>query len=189
MPLKTRPLKTRPLRTEPLKVPQAWSSLSLLQRVILATDGTVGRILEEHAGERTEVVKLSQSLGPLRAEDPLLDAPASSTVLTRTVLLEGMTSRTRFLFAESTVLADALDPYLLHRLVSSDVPLGRLFCEHRLETFRELLTWGQEPAAANGNLFGVGPDAVMMSRTYRIAAGGRPIVVITEKFPVHGALS
>ncbi|MGI9121091.1 MAG: chorismate--pyruvate lyase family protein [Acidimicrobiales bacterium] len=173
----------------PLMVPQAWSSLSFLQRVVLATDGTVGRILEEHAGERTQVVKLAQSLGPLSVDDRLLDAPASSTVLARTVLLEGMTSGTRFLFAESAVLADALDPDLLDRLISSDVPLGRLFCDHRLETFRELLTWGQEPAGSIGEHFGVEPEAVMMSRTYRIVAGGRPIVLIIEKFPVQGALS
>lgn len=177
------------METIPLMVPQTWASLSLLQRVVLATDGTVGRILEEHAGERTEVVKLSQSLEPLAEEDPLLEAPASSTVLARTVLLQGMTSRTRFLFAESAVLADALAPDLLDRLISSDVPLGRLFCDNRLETFRELLTWGQEPAASIGAHFGVEADAAMMFRTYRIIGGGRPIVLITEKFPVHGALS
>lgn len=173
----------------PLAVTRSWDSLSLLQRVILATDGTVGRILEEHAGERTEVVKLSQALGPLAADDLLLEAPASATVLSRTVLLQGVHSRTTFLFAESALLADAVGPDLLDGLISSGVPLGRLFSDHRLETFREVLTWGQEPAGSVGEHFGVDGDAPMMFRTYRILARQRPFVVITERFPVHGALS
>lgn len=173
----------------PLVVPQPWDSLSLLQRVVLATDGTVGRILEEHAGERTEVVKLSQSLGPVASDDPLLEVVGPETVLTRTILLQGALSGTIFLFAQSTVLAEAVAPELLDELITSDIPLGRLFCDHRLETFREILSWGQEPAGPIASHFGVEVTAPAMFRTYRILSGGRPIVVITEKFPVHGALS
>jgi chorismate-pyruvate lyase len=63
-----------------------------------------------------------------------------------------------------------------------------LFREHRLETFRELVTHGIEDAGDWAVHFGLDSAAQAFSRTYRIIHSQRPLALITEKFPIEGAL-
>jgi chorismate-pyruvate lyase len=42
----------------------------------------------------------------------------------------------------------------------------------------------REPAGACGLFFAVEPDASMISRRYRILIDEKPVILITEKFPV-----
>ncbi len=164
-------------------------SLSLLQRILLATDGTVSCILEQYAGEEIEVVKLAQALGPAGCDDPQLGFTDVGSVLTRTVLLRGSRSGRHLLYAESALRTDVLGPELVDALLSSDVAIGVLFRQHRLETFREIVASGQEPAGRCAVHFGLPSCASLVFRRYRIFVSGTPSAVITEKFPLHGALS
>jgi chorismate-pyruvate lyase len=163
--------------------------LTLLQRILLTTDGTVGRILQQFTGEEMRVIKLEQSLNKATPGHPALEATEHDTVLRRTVLLQGRLSGANFMHAESLLRTASIGEDLLEALVDTDVPMGRLFCDRRLETFREVLTSGQEPAGSCADHFAVAPSSALIYRTYRIWHKGTPMVVITEKFPVAGLLS
>jgi len=160
------------------------SSLSRFQRILLGTDGTVTHMLEAYAGEPIEVVKLFQEYDTAgEADAPLELGDGEAKVLRRRVLLRGRETRTNLLYAEVAVASERVDPAFLDGLVSTDKPIGTLLTESRTETFREILTAGQEQAGPCGPPFGIDVSAAVIFRTYRILAHDRPIILITEKFP------
>lgn len=160
-----------------------WSgSRQLLHRILLATDGTVTTILEAYAAEPIEAVRLSQSLQPARPQDAeLLDVDSSSPVLERHVLLRGVCSGTIFIYGESLIVPERLDPSIIDCLGSTNEPIGRLLRAYRLETFREVVAVGKRRAGSTGVYFGSGEDALLLSRTYRVVVQGQPVMLITEK--------
>lgn len=163
--------------------------LSLLQRILLTTDGTVSRILEQYVGEPVVVVKLRQALVPATTAIAELGVEAGETVLTRDVLLRGRDTRRNLVHAESVLCPGHLGAPLVNRLLASSVPIGELFRQYRLETFREILASGEEGAGWLSKYFGTEPSACLAFRTYRIVSGGRPVALITERFPTVGPLS
>jgi chorismate-pyruvate lyase len=158
--------------------------LTRFQRVLLSTDGTVTHILEAYAGEPIEVVKLLQELDTSNDGDaPLRLSEPDQKVLRRRVVLRGSRSKQNLLYAETVVVLARVDAALLDGLVDTDKPIGALLAERRIETLREILHVGREPAGEHGVHFAVDPTAELISRTYRIVARQRPVILITEKFP------
>ncbi len=158
--------------------------LSTFQRILLMTDGTVTDVLEAYANEPIRVVKLAQSFDAVDSSQPELERRTADRVLRRSILLQGAHSGTNFVYADSVLTPDHLHPDVVEGLLVSDKPLGRLIAEHRIETFREILALGFEPAGACAQHFGIDPATKLVFRTYRILVSHRPIVRITEKFPV-----
>jgi chorismate-pyruvate lyase len=153
------------------------------QRMLLSTDGTVTRLLETYAGEPIEVVKLRQELDVAGPGDEPLCLAAGDSVLRRHVVLRGRRSRQNLLYAEAVVVPVRVDRGFLDALLATDVPIGALLAEHRMETFRENLVVARERAGRRGAHFGVDAGAELIYRTYRIVARGVPVILITEKFP------
>lgn len=155
--------------------------LSILQQVLLTTNGTVTEVLEAYAGEPILVVKLCQSF----------EQPTSRTrlevddqrLLTRTVTLQGARSGTTFLHADSHIAADRVPAGMLNALLETRRPLGRLLNEHRVESYWESVAAGVMAANSFGTYFGVAPESDLLYRTCLIHVGGRPLIRITEKFP------
>lgn len=170
----------RPRRTAPAGDA---GPLTPFQRILLATDGTVTHILEAYAGEPIEVVKLLQAFDTANEGDAALAVAPGDKVLRRRVLLRGRLGGQNLLFAEAVVVLDRVDPAVLDGLLETDKPIGVLLSEHRTETFREILSVGREPAGGRATHFGIDAGADVIFRTYRIVAGGRPVILITEKFP------
>jgi chorismate-pyruvate lyase len=158
-------------------------SLTRFQRMLLGTDGTVTHILEAYADEPVEVVKLLQAFDVPNDADAELDVAAAGKVLRRRVVLRTVHSRRTLLYAEAVVAVDRVDPRIVDGLVATDKPIGILLAEVRTETFREILRVEREPAGANATHFGVEETTELISRTYRIVREGRPVILITEKFP------
>jgi len=157
--------------------------LSTLQRILLTTDGTVTEVVEIYAGESMGVVKLAQDLVPIeRAIEPL-QIGLGRTVLSRKILLQGKISGDNFLYAESLIVPDRLDPEVQDGLLKGNKPIGYLIMAHRMETYREILEFGIEKAGPVADYFDIGEDDGLIFRTYRIFAGQHPIMMITEKFP------
>jgi len=74
-------------------------------------------------------------------------------------------------------------------LLESDAPMGRLWSDHRLETWKELLRVHR--VAANGLSVFFKPHATsgLLTRTYRLVSGGRPLMLISEYFPeIYGEI-
>lgn len=157
----------------------------LLRRAVLATDGTVTKLIESLL-ERVVIEKLGQEpvAAPL-AEWP--DLAPGTAVLRRTVLIRGAGSRRIFLHAESLVVLERLDPVFREELAATDKPIGKLIREHRIESYRELLAERSEPAGARAPALGVDAGEPLIARTYRIHVGGRPAIQITERFLARDA--
>ena len=93
-----------------------------------------------------------------------------------------MSHRNR-IYAESIIIPDRLDEQMRDGLLNSQKPIGLLILEDRLETFREILACGREPAGELSGYFGIDPEDYLIYRVYRVLANRAPIMLITEKFP------
>lgn len=157
--------------------------LSTFQRILLTTDGTVTEILEAYLFEKIHVVKLSQ--GPVTLKDGIknMNLRKGSKVIERKILLQGKVSRKNFIFARSILVPDRLDNRIQEQLEKSRKPIGQLWLEHKVETFREIIDSGKEPADDLAEYFHIDEDDSLLSRTYRVFSNKKPIIIITEKFP------
>jgi chorismate-pyruvate lyase len=157
--------------------------LGILQRALLVTDGTVTNLLEVYVDEPVRVVKLDQHFEAIPS-DQVDRRPVGGTVLLRTVLLQGVHSRRNVLYAHSILTVDRLDPGIVDGLVHTDRPVGRLLAEYRVETFREIVAFGFEPAGTCAEYFDVETNDTLVFRTYRVVVDKQPAMQITEKFPL-----
>ena len=155
--------------------------LSHFQRVLLATDGTVTDLIALYAGEPIRVQKLVQTIGEESAPAELR-CSGPTRLLSRRVLLTGA-SKT-YLYAESQFVLERLSKPIQDQMLNTDRPIGLLWKEERLETFREIVGQAVEPCAAIAQYFDQPASAPFVSRTYLIHHGGRPLGMITEKWPL-----
>jgi len=158
-------------------------SLTPLQRMLLRTDGTLSPILEAYAGEPVAVEKLSQEYDRSGAADAPLELGNDTKVLRRRVLLRGGRSGRVLLYAEATIVPERIEACLVEELLGTDKPIGELLSEYRIESRRDILVIDREPAGPYGAYFDTDDSVPMLFRTYRIVAGGEPIMLITERFP------
>jgi chorismate-pyruvate lyase len=157
------------------------NELSLFQRVLLATDGTVTELIALYAREPIRVRKLAQEIREESAPAELAcDAPAR--LLTRAILLAGAT--TNYLHAESRFVLERLPEPIRMQMLETDRPVGLLWKEQRLETFREIVRQSIDPCAPIAHHFGLQPSAPFVSRTYLVHHAGRPMGMITEQWPL-----
>jgi chorismate-pyruvate lyase len=170
----------RPERVSPVNL----RALTPFQRALLVIDGTVTKFIEAHQMEPVDVTRLSQRSSVLPSEDSRLEAAAGESVIVREVLLTGRYSRTVYAYAISLLVPGRLPEQLAGEVQIDGASLGRILLGHRLETRREVLWFGREqlddlPEAVRQH---TGDEFV--SRTYRIIAGGLPVLLISEKFPL-----
>lgn len=161
----------------------ALGSLAILPRILLATDGTLTHILEAYASERVGLVKLAHDLVTDPAIRSVLELDEHEVAMRRIILLRGTRSGTTFVYADSVVMLDRLPPTVAEGLLETDTPIGKLLYKCRAETFREIITVGEEQDTEVAACFGVDTSEPVVFRVYQIVHDGRPIVRITEKFP------
>jgi len=159
------------------------SKVSPFQRILLTTDGTLTEILEAYLFEPILIVKLSEEIILTTQDIPLLDLKSGSEVIERKVLLQGKISRKNFIYAESVLVHERLEPKFRDELLKSKIPMGRLWLEHKIETFKEIIDSSQQLAENLSNYFKIQTEDRMLSRTYRVFSNHQPIMMITEKFP------
>jgi chorismate-pyruvate lyase len=154
-----------------------------LQRVLLITDGTLTEILEATFLERIRLVKVAQRLVPATSSHSQLEPGEEDLVMERKILLRGTDSGRNYAYAESLVAIDRLSSPLRDALLISQTPLGRLWREHRLETFKELVDVHCRPASSLAHYFDCKDTSPLLARTYRVYSARRPVMVISEYFP------
>ncbi len=161
--------------------------LTPLQRALLVIDGTVTTFLEAYALEPVSVLPLAQSATHLAVADPWLEAGAGTPVLSRSVLLTGGRTRTVFAYAESLICTERLPAPMLDGLLRGGMSLGQMLLQPGFDSRREGLWYGREsPAGLPPAVLAVtGPD--FLTRTYRVSAQSRPLMLITERFPWRSA--
>lgn len=159
------------------------SALSTFQRILLTTDGTVTDILESYLFEQIRVIKLSEKLVSLDREVPSVDLKEGTEVIIRKVLLQGKISRKNVIYAESIIVPENMEERFSKALLETKVPIGKIWFEQKVETFKEILDSKKELVGDLADYFGIEPSDEMFSRTYRVVTNGKPVMIITEKFP------
>jgi chorismate-pyruvate lyase len=160
------------------------ASLTPLQRGLLVIDGTVTKFLEASVLEPVEVVRLGQDETQLVAPHRWLDLPAGAAIIRRRVMLRGRESGRFFVWADSEIAAERLLPVVRQAIERDGGGLGKILVDAGAETRREGLWYGRErredaPPAVAG-LWG----GEFLTRSYRVLAGARPMMMITERFPL-----
>jgi chorismate-pyruvate lyase len=148
-------------------------------RALLVTDGTVTKILEAYFWEPVEVQTVEQDFAV--AERPIgwLDVSAGDEVLIRRARLRGTESDTLYADAFSVIRAELIPAVFSQRLIDREIGIGALIRDSGMESYREVLEVGVEPSDG-------GADAAsdQVFRTYRIIIGRKPVILITESFPL-----
>ena len=121
-------------------------ALTAVQRLLLTTDGTLTDALEVALLEPMALLKISQRLVSATEMHGVLQLNKDDRVLERRIVLWGRRTGRHYVFAESMVAIDRLPEGFRHDLIESDVPLGRLWVKHRLETYKQLLSVDCDPA-------------------------------------------
>lgn len=158
-------------------------TLTPFQRALLVIDGTVTKFIEAYTMEPIEVALLDQSERELPEDHAWLEVPSGSTVITRQVLLRGRYNHRLYAYAVSLLAVERLPAPVRADLKQHPGGLGRILLEHQLETRREVLWYGRERIRCLPEPVGRLDEDSFISRTYRIVAGGAPLMLINEKFP------
>lgn len=155
--------------------------LSIFQRVLLATDGTVTDLIGIYTGEPIRVKKLEQLT---RREMPAaqLQCQGPTRLLIRRILLSGV--RRNYLYAESVFVLERFSESIQRQLLETDKPIGLMWKEERLETYREIIDQHLEAGSDIAGHFELPGAAEFVSRSYLIFHGGKPLGAITEKWPL-----
>ena len=160
------------------------AELSTFQRILLTTDGTLTHILEAYLYEQIQVVKLSEKLTALTQDVKVMNLSKGTEVIARKILLRGRISRRNFLYAESILVPERLDEKFRDELLKTKTPIGKIWFEHRVETFKEIIDSGKENGNILSRYFGVEPESQFFFRSYCVYSHHQPTMMITEKFPV-----
>lgn len=158
--------------------------LSMIQKMLMITDGTLTELLEAYWNEKIHITKLSEETTHHTENMKLLDAQPEEDVLERKILLQGTVSKKNWLYAESLIIPARLDTGFRRDLIESQIPIGKLWKKYRTETFKEMMSYFFEPANDLASYFAqINTEDTVLCRTYRIFTKGKPVMTITEKFP------
>ena len=158
-------------------------SLSVFQRILLTTNGTVTDILEAYLFEQIQLVKISEKSIDTEHDFPTVQIEKGDPTIERSILLRGKISRRNFIFAHTVVFVNNLDERFKQELLNTNTPIGKLWLEQRVENFKEITDSGKEPAQELANYFCIEPDENLLFRTYVVYSLAKPTMIITEKFP------
>lgn len=165
------------------------AQLTPFQRALIVTDGTVTRLIEAYTLAPVEVVLLHQAEQTLCTEHIWLELPSGTPVIARQVVLQtpsigNETPKTQA-YATSLIVPQHLPKGILDGLESDPSGLGGILQNSGLETRRELLWCCFETARDLPEAIAHLEGAPLLSRTYRVFANKKPILLITEKFPLR----
>jgi chorismate-pyruvate lyase len=162
---------------------QPFQTLPPFLRALLVTDGTVTKTLEAYFWEPVVVTTLQQEL--VRAERPIewIQVDTGERVLIRRVNLSGVTSAFVYATAFSVIRPQLIPETFRQRLIDREIGIGVLIRDSGLESYREVLEVGIEPADPSSDAT-LPMQSDLVFRTYRIIIGGEPVILITESFPL-----
>jgi chorismate-pyruvate lyase len=161
------------------------SSLGLLHRILVTTDGTLTDVLNAAFLEPISLVLLAQTIERSVEPVPSLELAAGSTVMHRRIVLRGERSQVPYVYAETMIAADRLAPRFRDDLVAGTMPLGQLWLEHRLETWKERPRVRRRPAGESAVHLGVGAATTLIERNYRTFTASAPVFDVTEFFSLR----
>lgn len=157
-------------------------ALPAFLRALLVTDGTVTKILEAYFWEPVEVQTLQQEFVTAERPIPWVQVDPGDQVLIRRARLSGVDSGRIYASAFSVIRTHLIPESFRQRLVDREIGIGVLIRDSGMESYREVLEVGIEPAEGAEQGTATEPSELIF-RTYRIIIDGRPVILITESFP------
>jgi len=157
--------------------------LSPLLRALLVIDGTVTKLLEAYTLEPISITRLSQAPAAINVEHRWLQASAGDRIVDRRVMLTGLETGRLYAYARSLILPDRLSEPMRRGLAEEPGGLGKIMLDGGLETRREGLWYGREEIEDLPLPVAERYAGDFVTRTYRVIADGRPLMMITEHFP------
>jgi chorismate-pyruvate lyase len=158
--------------------------LSMIQKMLMITDGTLTELLEAYWNEKIHIAKLSEEVTYKTKNIKSLDVEKEEDVLERKILLQGTVTKRNWLYAESLIVPGRLAAQFREDLIESRIPIGKLWKKYRTETFKEMMNYFREPADCLADYFAeINAEDTLLCRTYRIFTERKPVMTITEKFP------
>jgi len=157
-------------------------------RALLVTDGTVTKILEAYFWEPVEVQTLRQELVCAERSIEWIHVASGDPVLIRRARLCGLDSTSVYATAFSVIRPQLIPDSFRQRLIDREIGIGALIRDSGMESYREVLEVGMEPAGGNSD--GSAPrreepgKSDLVFRTYRIIIDREPVILITESFPL-----
>lgn len=154
--------------------------LSNTQKILLATDGSVTRILDVLKGEvgvKTLVQEFQKADGHISKK---LDISEGDNINYRVVVIG---TDEPLIYAISYIPVDRLTNNFKEDLIRADIPIGRILKKHDVESRREVESVGvEEPDDELKKIFKT--DALMLTRTYNIIRNNEILIQIKETFPI-----
>ncbi|EGV28425.1 protein of unknown function DUF98 [Thiorhodococcus drewsii AZ1] len=151
------------------------SDLPAFLRALLVTDGTVTKTLEAYFWESVAVDTLEQRFEVASESVPWIQVQTGDLCLVRDARLRGTSTDRNYVEAFSLIRIDLIPPGFRQRLIDREIGIGVLIRDSGLESYREVLDIGLDRTAEG---------AAAVFRTYRIIIDGRPVILITEYFPL-----
>jgi chorismate-pyruvate lyase len=145
-------------------------------RALLVTDGTVTKALEAYFWEPVVVDTLRQEFIEAADEIPWIEVRPHDQVMVREALLRGDDSGNHYVRAFSVIRSELIPRSFRQRLINREIGIGVLIRDSGLESFREVMEVGVEPESADAQH--------ALFRSYRIIIDGKPVILITETFPL-----
>jgi len=154
--------------------------LSNTQKILLATDGSVTRILDVLRG-MVNIKTLVQEFQDADAEIAQeLEIDEGDEINYRVVII-GTTEP--LIHAVSYIPVKRLNNDFKDDLIRADIPIGRILKKHNVESRREVDSVNlEEPSPELREIFNT--DALMLSRTYNIIRNNEILIRIKETFPL-----
>lgn len=155
-------------------------ALTLFQKILLVTDGTVTELLSLYCEQPIIARKILQSL-PATAVLAAAAAGIAPPLMLRAVILENADGKP-LLHATSCFALDSMPAAIRRDLQETDTPIGLLWRRERLEMYRELLGCQKgvdDEIAAALQVPGTTP---LLQRSYRLFHHREAMGLITETF-------
>jgi chorismate-pyruvate lyase len=140
-------------------------------------------MLEAYLCEQIQLVKLSEDLVKTSYYIPPMEIDEGTEFVERKILLRGRISRKNYIYAESIIVLDRLEDSFRNELINTKTPIGKLWFEKRVETFKEIIDSGKYPARELSQYFNIDPEENLFFRTYCVRSNQKYTMMITEKFP------
>lgn len=157
--------------------------LSSFQRILLTTDGSITDILESYSRERIKLIKLSEEITDIETDILPMQLKKGEKVIKRNILLRGKISQKNYIYAESIIVPNRLEERFRRELLTTKTPIGKLWYEQKVETFKEIITTGKYFANQLASYFQIDPQDKMIFRTYCVISNQKYTMMITEHFP------
>ncbi len=165
--------------------------LSLLEKILLTTDGSVTSLLEVATGSEIQVCTISQEIvSPDSARQQELGIDVGDLINHRVVTLKNARTGEALIYAVSDTPLGRLLPAFRQDMMRADIPIGKILRTHRIEARREITGIDMVQADEEiSRIFGVPLQTPCLRRQYLIIHDKKPFMRIQETFPGHASSS